>query len=219
MPRNAVLAKTVVGLGAGVAFLLTASPAGAQSWVNFVNETSTRLIADPALVLNDPQEKDYAYGDFDHDGDEDLVIVRKTPFSVAGRHRNVLLMNEGIAQGHAINGVLVDRTTEYGTAATDGGQGLKDLTDDRDVVVVDVNSDGWLDFVTATTYGSGLPKTISHPRVYINLGEVAGVWQGFRYEYARIPGFSGPPAAANPRFCSVAAGDLNGDGYADLAAR
>jgi 4-hydroxythreonine-4-phosphate dehydrogenase len=203
MPRIAVTANFVVGFGAGASFFLTASSAQAQSWVNFVNETSTRLIADPALVLNDLQEKDYAYGDFDHDGDEDLIIVRKTPFSVAGRHRNVLLMNEGVPQGHAINGVLVDRTTEFGTAATDGGQGLKDLTDDRDVVVVDVNGDGWLDFVTATTYGNGLPKTISHPRVYINLGEIAGVWQGFRYEENRFPNFG-----SHPNFCGVGAAAL-----------
>jgi hypothetical protein len=185
--------------------------AWAQNWINFVNETSTRLIADSGLVLTDPQEKDYGYGDFDQDGDVDLVIVRKTPFSVPGRQRNVLLMNEGIAQGHAIDGVLVDRTTEYGTAATDGGQGLKDLTDDRDVIVVDGNNDGWLDIVTATTYGSGLAKSISHPRVYINLGEIAGVWQGFRYEENRFPNLG-----SHPNFCGVGAGDVTGDKFADL---
>ena len=42
------------------------------------------------------------WGDLDKDGDEDLVIVRKQPWTTSGRKRNVLLMNE--------KGVLTDRT-------------------------------------------------------------------------------------------------------------
>jgi hypothetical protein len=183
----------------------------AQSWVNFTNETSTRLIANPSVGSADVEEKDYAWGDFDQDGDIDLVVVRKTPFSVVGRKRNVLFMNEGVAQGHSINGVLVDRTAQYASAADDGGQGMLDLTDDRDVAVADVNNDGWLDIITATTYGNGLPKSISHPRIYINRGEIAGAWQGFKYEQARIPQL---PAA--PNFCGVAAGDVTGNKAPDL---
>jgi len=195
----------------GLAVLVTA-PAFAQNWVNFSNATGARLVAPAGLGVSDPQEKDFAWGDFDQDGDTDLVCVRKTPFSVAGRQRNVLFMNDGIAQGQAVNGVLVERTTQYASAADDGGQGMLDLTDDRDVVVGDVNGDGWLDIITATTYGQAFAKTISHPRIYINLGETAGVWQGFRYEQARIPALAG----GAPNFCGVAIGDVTGDKAPDL---
>jgi hypothetical protein len=197
-------------MAAGCAAMLMPT-ASAQSWVTFSNETASRLVADPAVGAIDTDEKDYAWGDFDHDGDIDLVCVRKQPFSTPGRRRNVLFMNEGLAQGHAINGVLVDRTQEYGTSTTDGGQGLLDLTNNRDVVAVDVNNDGWLDLVTAPTYGQGLPKTVSHPRVYCNRGESKGVWLGFRYEHNRTPDFG-----SAPNFCAVGAGDVTGDGLPDL---
>ena len=69
-------------------------------WVNaqfvqFENETFARVSAPAQLVINDLQEKDYAWGDVDNDGDIDLVIVRKEPFTTTGRDTNVLLMNEG----------------------------------------------------------------------------------------------------------------------------
>ncbi len=194
-----------------------AGPGG--GWVTFVDQTAQRLVAEPGVGINDPDEKDMAKGDFDQDGDLDIIVVRKQPFTTTGRRRNVLFMFEGTADGHAIDGVFVDRTADYGTDASDGGNGLLDLTNDRDVVVTDVNMDGWLDFVTAVTLSDGLPKTISHPRVYINLGDdVNGDWLGFRYEEPRIPQFtaiSGSPNAT-PRFCSVGAGDVTGDGFPEL---
>ncbi len=194
--------------------LLIAAPALAGDWVQFGNETLDRIVADASIGVNDTEEKDYTWEDFDQDGDTDVVVVRKQPFTTPGRRRNVLFMNEGIDDGHAVNGVLVDRTEQYATAADDGGQGFLDLTNDRDVRVVDVNCDDWLDIVTATVCIScpGLPKTITHPRIYINLGNDAqGNWLGFRYEQARIPEFP-----ITPNFCEVAAGDLTGDGYDDL---
>ncbi len=47
------------------------SIASAQ-WIEFVDETASVLSADPALVAADLQEKDYAWGDVDKDGDVDL---------------------------------------------------------------------------------------------------------------------------------------------------
>lgn len=179
--------------------------------LQFADETSSRLVADPVVGVDDVQEKDYAWGDVDQDGDIDLVCVRKEPFNTFGRFRNVLFMNEGTAEGHAVDGVLVDRTADFATDATDGGQGLLDLTNDRDVVLVDVNDDTWLDIVTATTYGEGLPKTVSHPRVYINKGTDQGLWQGFRYEENRTPTMPLPP-----NFCGIGVGDVTGDDLPDL---
>ncbi|HRW54972.1 MAG TPA: FG-GAP-like repeat-containing protein, partial [Phycisphaerae bacterium] len=189
-----------------------------DSWVEFNDETASRLIAASAVGAADTQEKDYAWGDVDHDGDIDLICVRKQPFTTPGRRTNVLFMNEGIAEGHPINGVLVDRTSIYAVDADDGGQGFLDETNDRDVILTDVNNDTWLDIITVATLSDGLPKTISHPRVFVNKGEIGGVWQGFRYEEARFPQLLTIPGglAVAPRLCSVTAADVDGDGFVDL---
>ncbi|HWB20640.1 MAG TPA: VCBS repeat-containing protein, partial [Phycisphaerales bacterium] len=221
---------------------LCASTAMAQ-YATFQNQTSTRMPTgagqnDPALTTADPQEKDYAWGDLDNDGDIDLVCVRKIPITHPGGFRNVLYMNE--------NGVLIDRASTLAntsinvppaeiTAANSmspaingwsgTSQGFLDPTNDRDVVIGDVNNDGWLDVITATTISDVndagqpymLPRFLGHPRVYINQGAISGVWQGLKYDYNAIPQLiSINGVATNPRFCSVAVGDLTGDGYADL---
>ncbi len=179
----------------------TAAFAGSD-WVEFQDETAARL--NPAIPVNDTfgkhdvEEKDYAWGDVDQDGDIDLIVVRKVPGSNSGAKRNRLFMNE--------NGVLVDRTSLYATAATDGGSGFDDLTPDRDVALVDVDLDGWLDIVTASAGAySGGPKTITHPRIYINLkNDGGGNWLGFRYEEARFPELE-----EDPNFCGIGFGDLD----------
>jgi hypothetical protein len=191
-----------------------------NQWVQFANDTHNRFQnPDGSLatqIVNNTNEKHFAYGDFNGDGWMDLVMVTKTPASIPGGQPGFLMINNGA-------GVLVDRTAQYG-ADSDfaGSMGLLDLVDSRKVKAIDVNGDGLLDLVTcATNLGSteaGNPKYITHPRVYINKGfDASGNWLGFRYEVNRIPtliGANGQTAA--PRFCSVAVGDVTGDGFPDL---
>lgn len=174
-----------------VALGLLAGPVFAGDWVNFTDETATRIVAADELALTDTEEKDFAIGDVDNDGDIDLVVVRKLPFTNVGPRRNVLFMNE--------DGVMTDRTD---TLAPD----MLDVTDDRDVALVDVDDDGWLDMITVTTLGE-------QPRLYVNLGAPLGTWLGFDWDsmVARLPTFT--PA---PQFCSLAVGDVTGDDMPDI---
>jgi len=203
-----------------MALVLVGSEARAQfnvQWVGFENESSRRVVADPLLGLSDPREKDYAWGDVDNDGDIDLVSVRKEPWTTAGREPNVLFINE--------DGVLVDRSAQY-ASDTDvpGDLGFLTPTNDRDVVLADLNGDGWLDIATGVTISDGLPKPVSHPRIYINQGALGGTWLGFRFEQDRSPQLyvlnaNGTPNLSAPapgRFCSIAAGDVDNDGDVDL---
>ena len=195
--RNIVFIGTVLSVSSTVM---------AQGWMSFSEQTDVRLQSDPEVGVSDDREKDYIIGDVDLDGDDDLICVRKEPFTSTGRNANVLFLNEG--------GVLVDRTGSYvGSSDVGGDEGFLTPTNDRDVKLVDVNGDGWLDIVTATTLTDNSSKHLSHPRIYMNLGEDEGVWQGFRHEDARIPEMH---STAGPRFCSVATGDIDGDGDQDL---
>ncbi len=191
-----------------LALLLAAAEVRAGGWVTYSNETSLRLVTtDPLVGSTDVEEKDYAWGDVDKDGDVDLIVVRKTPFTNPGGKRNVLYMNEQIADGQAIDGVLVDRTSRY-------IPDFMDMTNDRDVVLADVTGDTWLDIITSTTLGGmANPKSITHPRVYINLrNDAGGNWLGFSFDDVdRIP-----TMPFEPRLCGVAAGDLDNDNDLDL---
>lgn len=191
---------------AAVGTFVAAASAG-DPWIQFENQTGQRLITDDSSVgSGDTQEKEFSVADLDQDGDIDVVLVRKQPFTSTGRRRNVLYMNEGIAEGHSVDGVLVDRTEEYAPE-------MLHATNDRAVVIADINNDGWLDIVTSTTLSGSQPKSISHPRVYLNLGNDGdGNWLGFELgETDRIP-----TMPVEPRFCWVDAGDVTGDGNLDL---
>lgn len=188
-PRLAPRALPLAIIGALLSPL--AALAGSGDWLQLADESATRISAAASIGISDPEEKDLASGDVDKDGDTDLVVVRKIPFSVPGGRRNVLFMNE--------NGVMTDRTT---TLAPD----FLDTTDDRDVALVDVDGDSWLDVVVSGTFGE-------QPRLLMNLGTGVGGWLGFDYVAAdhRLPTFS--PA---PKFCSVSVGDVTGDNAPDL---
>ncbi|MEM7307784.1 MAG: VCBS repeat-containing protein [Planctomycetota bacterium] len=195
------------------ALLLLSSAPLAQfdnRWLEFT--PSPGSIDFPALdVSSVDAEVDFAWGDLDGDGDIDVVAVRKQPFGTLGKRANALLMNE--------HGVLRDWTATHATASDlPGDQGFLTPTNDRDAVLADIDQDGFLDVITAVTLSAGEPKHLSHPRVYRSLGLSGGAWLGLRYEDARIPELhhfvSGQPLT--PRFTSVAAGDLDGDGFPEL---
>ena len=73
-----VRSRTFLGVGlcarlaACLAMAGFATIASAQ-WVTFVDETGARIVSDPSLGASDIDEKDYAWGDLDQDGDIDLV--------------------------------------------------------------------------------------------------------------------------------------------------
>lgn len=173
--------------------LLAPSTARAADWITYVDETATRIAADSSVGVSDATEKDLVAGDVDQDGDTDLIVVRKTPFTNPGGFRSVLFMNEG--------GVMTDRTS---TLAPD----FLDPSDDRDVELADVDGDGWLDVVTAGTFGE-------QPRILMNLGETADVWQGFDYQASRLPVLTST-GGNGPKFCGLGVGDVTGDGRPDL---
>ncbi len=186
----------------------TCAPTLSAQWVSYTNQTASRLSASAALVANDTQEKDYNWADLDQDGDIDLVIVRKSPFTSSGHFPNVLLMNEG--------GVLTDRSSTLTTSTVPGSSGFLDATNDRDVEIADVNGDGWLDVITCTTLTAGMPEYIRANRVYINQGMSGGVWQGLLFDDANRIDDAAWGNNGEHRFCAVSAGDIDGDGDQDL---
>ena len=151
-----------------------AAPSLRAQWVSFQNETTTRLSVSNSLGAGDTEEKDYAWGDLDKDGDIDLVVVRKQPFTSGGHFQNVLLMNE--------NGSLTDRSATLTVSTVPGSTAFLDATNDRDVVIADVNGDTWDDVITCTTLTAGQAQYIRVPRVYINMGTSGGTWQGLLYD-------------------------------------
>lgn len=178
-----------------IACCISSTSFAQTDWVEFRDVSPTHIISDSAdqVGVIDFEEKDLAVGDLDNDGDPDLVIVRKVPFSTVGGRRNVLFINDGTGVMTDMSAILVP--------------GFLDETDDRDVAIADINGDGWLDVITAATFSDP-------PRVYMNNGnDSSNNWLGLTYNVMdnRVPLFS-----PGPKFCAVAAGNLTGSNGLDL---
>ncbi|HEX5011754.1 MAG TPA: VCBS repeat-containing protein [Planctomycetota bacterium] len=207
------MSRTPSVLASTASLLLLAAPAGAQlgnPWLTFTKQPAQ--LALPQLTLSDSDTQVlFRTGDLDQDGWDDVVAVRKQQASQLGKRRAYLLMNE--------SGVLTDETDAYAAASdVPGDAGFLTPCNNRDCALADVDGDGWLEVITAASLSDGDPKSLSHPRVYLNLGEDAGGnWLGLRNEDTRIPQLytvGGLPVA--PRFCGLGASDVTGDGAADL---
>jgi hypothetical protein len=199
-------------VAAGAAWLLTGA-ASAQinvQWVTFTKQPSKLAVAPLSLSDADTQVL-MRTGDLDKDGWDDVVAMRKQASSQLGKKAAFLLMNE--------NGVLTDRTAQYASASdVVGDMGFLTPTNTRESAIADLNGDTWLDVITSPTLSDGATKAISHPRVYVNLGDdVNGNWLGLRFEDARVDQLMtvGGLAVA-PRFCGMAVGDFTGDGAIDV---
>ncbi len=168
-------------------------------WINFEEQTEDRIVIsnvndneDPNAV--DDMEKDFVVGDYDNNGFQDLIVVRKSPFSFAGAKTDLILMNHG-------NGVLVDETDVYAP------EFLSDNTDARDAVKIDANNDGWMDIFIVSTFQD-------QPKLFMNLGnDITGDWLGFADDSAnRLPIIT----LDLIQFCAATVGDLTGNGAQDI---
>ncbi|HEX5012222.1 MAG TPA: VCBS repeat-containing protein [Planctomycetota bacterium] len=199
-------------VGAGALLLLADAPRAQVDvqWVTYTKQPSKLTVAPSAISDSDTQAQ-FRTGDLNQDGWDDLVVMRKQQASQIGKRTAMLLIN--------VNGVLTDKTAQYATATdVPGDNGFLTPCNNRESSIVDVDNDGWLDVVTSTAISDGDPKVLSHPRVYMNLGDDAGGnWLGLKFEEARIPQLKtvGGLSVA-PRFCGMGAADLTGDGFADL---
>ncbi|HEX6203767.1 MAG TPA: CRTAC1 family protein, partial [Thermoanaerobaculia bacterium] len=145
-------------------------------------------------------------GDFDNDGDEDLVVVHLT------RETNTLY----VAQG---GGLFEDRTAEAGLAApslpyTSFGARW-----------IDFDNDGWLDLLVVNgavkilepkaRAGDPFPLAMRN-QLFRNLGREAGGPGGAAVRFADITGEAGGPFAVERVGRAAAFGDLDDDGDTDV---
>lgn len=163
-------------------------------WMPFNDASATRLTVS-SVATSDGEEKDMWAEDVNNDGKEDLIVVRKQPFSNPTQpgKSTLLLMN--------INGVMTDQTALYAP------QFISTVSFARDVFVGDFDGDSWKDVVIANTF-------LQQPQYFRNRGnDMLGNWLGFVDESAlRFPVLNDDPV----RFCAVWGGDVTGDNKMDI---
>lgn len=163
-------------------------------WLPWEDNTTQRLVV-TSVANSDPEEKDMWAADFDNNGREDVIVVRKQPFSSPTQpgKSTLLLMN--------VNGILTDQTSLYAP------QFISTVSFARDVYVDDFDHDNWKDVIIANTF-------LQQPQYFRNKGvDSLGNWLGFVDESStRFPVLTDDPV----RFCAVWGGDVTGDGHKDI---
>nr|WP_137676787.1 CRTAC1 family protein [Parerythrobacter lutipelagi] len=127
------------------------------------------------------------HGDFDNDGDADIYLMRGAWGQGGGLLPNSLLRNDG-------KGNFEDATVELG---------LLQFEPTLSSTFADLDNDGWLDLVVANEKKSR--RVAGRIDIFMNRGG-----KGFE----RLPEWTPAGFDCNPK--SVAAGDYDGDGFADL---
>ncbi|MFM1930966.1 MAG: hypothetical protein RL226_269, partial [Bacteroidota bacterium] len=190
LTKTSTMLRTALLLGT-MAFLCLSAQAQWLDW----QDNSTERLSVTSVAVSDNEEKDISTADLNNDGWEDVIVVRKEPFSnqTQPEKSDLLLMN--------INGVLTDMTAVYAP------EFISAPTYARDLYIGDFDNDGWQDVVIANTFGQ-------QPKYYSNLGEDgSGNWLGLADESAaRFPLLNDDV----PLICAVWGGDLTGNGAMDI---
>ena len=177
----------IVVMSGGVAVLAAGLHGGT---LNYRNVTGLRINQNVAESLNN--EKEVEFGDFDNDGDLDVVVA--VAYSDFGQRRNKLYRND--------NGVFNEIS---GSPAIPGFSGL-DVS--RNAFLRDYNLDGWLDIILVNDNNTaGDP---GRTKIYINQ-HPGGVFSHFTEEGVARLG-SGTGGAA----CGGVSIDADHDGDFDL---
>ncbi len=188
-PVNISVTDGATPVDTSLTWNVLAAPGG---WLDFSDDTANRLNLS-SIFATDSEEKDVATGDLNRDGWPDIVVARKAPFDSPGARADLLLIN--------VDGNLQDQTQVHAP------EFITHPTDARDVLIADLDDDGWLDVVFATTFNTA-------PVLYRNQGANAqGQWLGLQDESTRLPTNWNVDVL---QFCAVTAGDVNGDGKLDL---
>src|SRR5262245_13040191 len=203
-------------LSSPAALLVAGTIGSAQSWVNFTDVSSSKLIShigQPSLLTlgqigsADERASCFVVGDFDRDGLKDVAVFCKSPnfdnSSPGGGPLvpHVLLRNVG-------NGALADVTP--GLAPDFNAH----PSQAREAIAVDVENDGDLDIVVGNTCAMD-------PFLFLNRGGIGGAWLGFKRKLSWFTTEHGQRSflqdyGGGLNCSSLAAGDVDADGDADL---
>ncbi|MFG2552794.1 FG-GAP-like repeat-containing protein [Streptomyces sp. NPDC048581] len=166
---------------------------------------------DLSVYEYDDSVLDMAAGDVDGDGRTDLVsLTMAADWEPGGQH-----------SGHTLNYLHATRNGFEPLTALRDGQGHR-IEGGEDIEFGDVNGDGRDDLVFGRPRSGISDEEPSDPSQYgSRVGVVLGTAQGLpardpRMIHQDTPGVPGADEAGDLFGASVAVGDVNGDGYADI---